>query len=146
MRQYIIDTNTLTYLKAERRRTSFFRQKCFIPSAVLREARGFPDYSELCKREIPTDELILRKLKLVMSKLNTTDTRLVNLYKNEGNADPFIIATALAQEHKERETPGLFSLPWVVVSDDKAVRKAANHHDIDCFTSKQLADEIDALN
>ncbi|MDN6147772.1 MAG: hypothetical protein L0I94_02905 [Yaniella sp.] len=121
---YVIDNNALTFLKPEHRSSNFFKQKCRIPSEVLYEARGFPDIEELTELEYPTTASVLTALIEIMSSVPSTDTKLVNLYANQGNADPMVVACALDGQRKDESA--LFGSTWVVVSGDKAVQAKAH--------------------
>ncbi|MFH5228158.1 hypothetical protein [Antrihabitans spumae] len=134
--QYLIDNNVLTKLSRDQRASDFFRTKCHVPSEVLHEARGFPDIDSLSTREYPTTPGVLRQLVKVMETVPIDNTRLVDLYANEGNADPLIVACALdAQDANE----GLLFWPtWVVVSDDGAVQAKATEFEISVRTSAEF--------
>ncbi|GAB3268099.1 hypothetical protein GCM10027449_01140 [Sinomonas notoginsengisoli] len=63
-----------------------------MPEAVLHEARGFPDFKSLHHNAHPTTPRVLQLLVEVMATVPDADTRLVNLYANQGNADPLVVA------------------------------------------------------
>ena len=54
--------------------------------------------------------------------------QLVDLYRNLGNADPILIASAL--EAKEAAAASLFTVDWCVVTDDAAVVAKARQFDV----------------
>lgn len=144
MKRFVIDTNALIYLRAKRRNCDFFVENCFIPELVLHEAEGFPDYVMLVSRRIIVNAEILSHVVEIMDRIDHQDNSLVNLYKNQGMADPFVIATALYQQEKEDEQPSLWPIEWVIVSDDKAVKRTASIFNIPCISAGELAEIVDS--
>lgn len=140
--EYVIDNNALSYLKRRQRTSEFFRKQCHIPTEVLHEARGFPDIEELRKLEYPTTGHLLRILIEVMATVPATDTGLVDLYANRGNADPLVVACAI--EGQRESDDALFGPTWVVVSEDKAVRAKATEFRIEVRTNEQFVAILDA--
>lgn len=140
--EYVIDNNTLGLLSRTQRASIFFQQNAHIPSEVLYEARGFPDIGILQQNEYKTTPSVLSQLARVMATIDPTDTRLVNLYANRGNADPIVIACAL--DGQDRDSQYLDSPPWLVVSDDKAVRAKAEEFNLTVITNTQLAAIIES--
>jgi hypothetical protein len=140
--QYVIDNNTLKQLSRPQRASKFFRQNVRIPSEVLHEARGFGDLADLRRNEYRTTPAVLLQLVRVMATVKTTDTRLVDLYANHGNADPLVVACAL--DGQDREGGLLLSNEWAVVTDDHAVRAKAEEFDLRVLSNAQFAALIDA--
>lgn len=138
---YLVDNNALVALTQRQRSSEFFRSHCYLPDEVLREARGFPDSDALEDRRYETTVSVLRHLVSVMETVSATDTKLVDLYANRGNADPLIIACAL--DGKAQNEDKLFGPHWVVVSDDKAVRAKATEFEIDVLTAAEFAAVIE---
>lgn len=108
-----------------------------MPDEVLYECRGATDFSEFSSQVFPTTPRVLQRVAEVMSTVEANDFDLVDLYKNEGGADPLLIACALAAE--EANEPSLFGFNWAIVSNDRAVqRKAREFHvqvmDVPSFT------------
>ncbi|WP_440711951.1 hypothetical protein [Gordonia sp. FQ] len=134
--QYLIDNNVLTKLTAEIRAGTFFTARCHIPTEVLHEARDYPDYPILAKREYRTSPGVLRQLVTVLATVPSEDSKLLNLYANQGNADPLIIACALDGESKNADK--LFGPTWVVVSDDEAVQSKARELNVPVLTSVEF--------
>lgn len=136
-RFYLIDTNALSSLTPLQRASDFFRERCRIPSEVLYEARFFPDIKSLKANEYPTTPRVLDILVSVMATVPAGDTKLVDLYRNRGNADPLVVACAL---DGARDSGGLlFGPSWVVVSRDRAVRDKACEFEIETITSDEFA-------
>lgn len=140
--EYVIDNNTLSQLSRPQRASKFFRDNVRIPSEVLHEARGFADFAILRQNEYLTTPAVLLQLVRVMATIETTDTRLVDLYANHGNADPLVVACAL--EGQDRESGLLLPKEWVVVTGDKAVRAKAEEFGLRVLPNAQFAALIDA--
>lgn len=134
--EYVIDNNALSHLKRHQRASDFFRENCHIPSEVLYEARFFPDIKELKGNEYPATSRVLTILIEVMATVPISDTKLVDLYANRGNADPLVVACAVDGQRKSDE--GLFGPAWVVVSGDKAVQAKAVELGIEVKTSEEF--------
>ena len=83
---YLVDTNTLTQLKNQRRASEFFQQNARIPADVLVEAEQFPDIASLRELEYEITPEVLRELITVMASVDSHDTKLVDLYANRGGA------------------------------------------------------------
>ncbi|WP_370186955.1 hypothetical protein [Aeromicrobium sp.] len=139
--RYLVDTNALSRLRLQRRASNFFLTNAMIPSEVLHEASGFPDLQPLSQIEYVTTPSVLRWLVTVMASVPADDTDLVNLYLNQGGADPLMVACAL--DALDRETQHLDPLDWVIVTGDKAVRAKADEFGIRVLTHTQFADLID---
>ena len=139
--QYLVDNNVLTKLSKDQRASAFFRSQCHIPSEVLYEARGFPDFDALSDREYHTSPGVLRQLVRVIETVAPTDTDLVDLYANQGNADPIIVACALDARYWVEYT--LMPPTWSIVSDDGAVRARSAHFGIPVLTGVELKTLID---
>jgi rRNA maturation endonuclease Nob1 len=140
-RRYVVDTNALTQLGKQRRASEYFLESAVIPEAVLREANGFPDIKSLHDNVHPTTPRVLQLLVEVMATVPDTDTRLVNLYANLGNADPLVIACAL--EGQEHDSQCLIAPEWFVVTGDEAVRDKAEEFGLKVLSNSQFAALID---
>lgn len=127
--RYLVDNNVLSRISREQRRSQFFRDRCRLSTEVLHEASGFPDIEELRKLEYKVDADVLVRVRSVMATLEPGDFKLVDLYRNQGNADPLLIASAL--QAMERSTETLFHENWSIVSDDAAVRAKATEFGIE---------------
>lgn len=136
--RYLIDNNALSHLTQDQRASAFFRDRCHIPSEVLHEARGFPDFESLKANEYPTTAQVLNVLIEVMATIPVDDTKLVDLYSNRGNADPLLVACAVDAQRRSSEGV-LFAPTWVVVSDDKAVQAKAGEFGITVMANSQFA-------
>ncbi|UCZ60145.1 hypothetical protein [Mycolicibacterium phocaicum] len=134
--RYLIDCNALSKLTRKQRSSGFFRKNCRIPTEVLYEARWFPDIHQLSDVEYKTTGSVLVILAEVMATVPVGDKKLVDLYANQGNADPLIVACAV-DATREREQQ-LFGETWAIVSDDKAVRAKANEFDIEILASEEF--------
>ena len=125
---YVLDANVLSRLSVHQRGNSFVREHCRIPAEVLHEIDGFPDVRQLRALDFPVSAELLACVSEVMKTLRPSDFTLVDLYRNKGNADPILVATALTGIRHASET--LFCEDWKVVSDDDAVRTKAEEHGV----------------
>jgi hypothetical protein len=139
---YVLDNNALGFVKQEHRASNFFKMHCRIPSEVLREAEGFPDIDELRQLEYRVTESVLARLIEVMASVPVGDASLVDLYANQGNADPLVVATAL--DGLRSNDSALFALTWTVVSGDKAVQAKAREFDLDVITNQEFLALVEA--
>lgn len=133
---YVIDNNALSKIDSEQRKGDYFQNYCRIPTEVLYEARWADDLNELENVEYPITVDFLETLKAVMDSLPVTDTSLIDLYANEGNADPMVVAVALMGQRVLQ--PTLFEPEWKVVSNDKAVRAKAEEFGIRVLSSEEF--------
>ncbi|NTW41192.1 MAG: hypothetical protein HGA44_15190 [Cellulomonadaceae bacterium] len=140
--RYVVDTNALSQLGQSRRASPFFRESARIPDEVLHEAQGFPDIAMLQQNAYPTTAAVLSWLRKVMATVPADDTALVNLYANQGNADPLLVACAL--DGQSNDSQYLFPPEWIVVTADQAVRAKAEEFDLKVLTNAELATLIDA--
>ena len=134
---YLIDSNVLSRLTLEQRASAFVRERCRIPSEVIHEVSGFPDIGVLRKLEYPVTTDVLECVREVMKTVAPGDFKLVDLYHNKGGADPILVATALVELRKSKET--LFPHDWVVVSDDLAVRAKATEVGVSILCAEDFA-------
>lgn len=133
---YLLDNNVLTKLTRDQRASTFVRDRCRIPTEVLYEAQGFPDIRELRALEFRVTAQVLECVREVMRTLTPGDVKLVDLYRNKGNADPLIIATALTATRQSQET--LFGEDWQVVTDDLGIRAKASELGVKSLGSTEL--------
>lgn len=134
---YLLDANALSRLSTYQRGCAFVRRRCRIPSEVLHEIRGFPDVSQLRALEYPVSAELLESVSEVLKTVPPGDFKLIDLYRNKGNADPILVATALTGMRKASET--LFSEDWKIVSDDDAVRAKAEEHGVEWLSTANFA-------
>lgn len=116
--------------------SDFFRENCLIPTEVLHEARYFPNVNDLKNNEYPVTSGLLTIIIEVMATVPDSDTKLVNLFANEGNADPIVVACAVEGQRKSDE--GLLGSTWVVVTGDKAVCAKAIEFGIEVKSSEEF--------
>lgn len=133
---YVIDNNALSRIGRDCRACEFFKRNSRIPSEVLHEASGFPDIADLELLEYPTTAGVLEQLIVVMASIPVGETKLVDLYANQGNADPLVIAVAL--DGQSRDAGTLFSPSWTVVSGDKAVQAKAREFGLEVTTNEEF--------
>lgn len=139
----MVDTNTLSQLGERRRASGFFLENAVIPEEVLREAEGLPDIGSLRENTHPTTPEVIHWLAKVMATIPDTDTTLVDLYANRGNADPLVVACAM--EGQEHDNNYLEAPEWFVVTDDAAVRVKSNEFGLEVLSNSQFAALIDGI-
>lgn len=125
--KYLIDETPCASLQNDWIKSEFFQNYCYVPEEILFELRDniFLDMSLLIKRNIPVTYEILNKLQyFVMPQIG----KIVDLYKNEGNGDTLLIATAL--DMREKEDKKLVKSEWIIVTSDKGVANLAKKFNI----------------
>lgn len=133
---YLLDNNALSHLSRAQRASEFFFERCHLPSEILHEAEGYPDFAAFKQIEYPTTAHVLELLSMVMATVPEEDTTLVNLYANKGAADPLLVACAL--DGMQETSAHLFGPSWVVVSNDNAVRAKAMEFGVDACTREDF--------
>lgn len=121
---YLVDNNVLSKLTAQQRASAFLRERCRIPEEVLHEADGMPDHKALCALNYPVTTAVLELVRTVMSKVEPGNYRLIDLYKNKGNADPLLVATALDAMAATADT--LMPDTWQIITDDQGLKAMAS--------------------
>ena len=114
----------------------FVQTHCRIPSEVLYEARDLPDIDVLYRLEYSVTGAQLEQLRVIMGTINPGDRKLIDLYQNQGNADPILIAAAL--DATDRSAATLFPETWSVVTDDVALTTTAVQFDVPTLTSAEF--------
>jgi hypothetical protein len=137
---YLLDNNALLTLTREQRSGPFVRERCRIPAEVVYEAQGYPDVEVLRQLEFEMNADILERVRRVMASVRPGDTALVDLYANKGNADPILIATAMYARELSETT--LLPEDWVVVTDDREVRRAAAEFGVPTMPSSELGELV----
>ncbi len=138
---FVVDTNVLARLGRTRVATAFFRKNARIPEEIKYESRGLPEIFELQENVYLTTATVLSHLAKVLKTIDTGDTELIDLYRNEGNADPFVVACALDGQSQSEHM--LFTDEWIVVTDDNAVRGKAQEFGIKVLCYEEFALLID---
>lgn len=138
---YLLDNNALTKLSSDQRASTFFLEQCRVPDEVLYEA-GPARAAGFEAIRYPTTPTVLRAVQKVMETVPAGDTKFVDLYRNKGNADPFLVACALVEE--ELAATMLVRPHWVVVTDDNAVRRKTDEFDISWLASKAFGTLLEA--
>lgn len=136
---YLLDNNALSHLSRAQRSSTFFLDRCYLPSEVVHEAEGYADSAIFRQVEYPTTARVLELLGQVMSTVPSSDTKLVNLYANKGSADPLLIACAL--HGMEVASAFLWGPTWIVVSNDKAVQAKGAELGVEVRTREQFLAE-----
>lgn len=140
---YLLDNNALLTLTRAERSGRFVRERCRALTEVLYEAQGYPDIEALRRLEFEPNADILERIRRVMASVSPGDTDLlVDLYANKGNADPILIATAMYARELSETT--LLPEEWVVVTDDRAVRRTAAQFGVPTLRSTEFRDLVRA--
>ncbi|WP_277212277.1 hypothetical protein [Isoptericola croceus] len=139
--RYVIDTNALGQIGRQRRASAYFLENAVLPEEVMHEASGFPDITSLQGNAHPTTPRVLHLLSEILSTVPDGDTRLIDLYANQGNADPLVVACAL--EGQEHDSQFLLAPEWIVVTGDEAVRAKAVEFGLKVLGNDEFAALID---
>ena len=137
----LVDNNALNALRHDQIESKFFRGFCGVTDDVLWEAREHPDLRTFKVNPIPITPLHLEHVRGVMQTEKIGDTGLVDLYKNNGSADPGLIAAILDATTDDAET--LFSDHWVLVTSDAAVARKAKVFNIEVIGPMEFAQQIE---
>lgn len=135
---YLIDNNALGPL-GDRKKTTFFRERCRVPAEVAYESRRAKHAKLLEPVTIEMTPAMLQQLADVMNTVPVGHTTFVDLYTYKGTADPILVAIAVVLS-----TEDLFSDTWVIVTNDNEVKAKAAEFSIRTLAPKELADLIDA--
>lgn len=133
--RYLLDTVTLSKMTSAQRSSAFTRAWCRVPTPVLHEAQWLQDATALGLLAYDTTIEVLRHVSAVVESLTTSD-RLLDLYRNEGNGDVFLLAVALAET--EAATSQLFGDNWIIVTDDIGLTRKAAEFGIATYSSARF--------
>lgn len=140
--KYFVDNNALVALKGSRIRSDFFLTYCRVTADVLWEARENPEQAVLARTVHEVTPEILEQVRAVMKTVEVGDTRLVDLYKNKGTADPGLLASVL--DAIAADDGKFFFDNWVLVTNDCAVAEKAAELRIATIKPDELAELIDS--
>ncbi|WP_396659182.1 hypothetical protein [Microbacterium oxydans] len=140
-RIYLVDNNVLAKLTRTQLGSQFFRERCRVPDEVVREA-GPRRAALLEEVRFAATPVVLRALTRVMAEVVPGDIDLVDLYRNKGSADPFLIACALVGIEDGRDK--LFAPDWVLVTEDRGVRKMAERLDVEWQSKAEFVRDLDS--
>lgn len=139
---FLVDNNALIALTPARVRTKFFARNCRVTADVLYEAREHPEHRTLERTACPITPKVLSHIARLMAGVPVGDTRLVDLYRNLGAADPGMVAVVL--EERDTDADRLIRYTWAIVTRDTAVLELAAMHSVQTMTPEELQDLIDA--
>lgn len=135
--RYLVDNVTLSRMTAEQRASPFMRNRCRIPEEILFEARGLPDIEMLKPLIYPITTTVLENVKVVLATTKAGD-KVVDLYRNEGNGDVMLLATALTE--MSVSDGQLFGDRWIIATSDKGLtRKAVELGVLTCTSDQFIA-------
>ena len=139
--RYLLDNVTLSRLSPAQRTSAFIMRTARIPSEVLYEARGLAEIAALSELEYEPTLAVLENVRKTLMTLMPTD-KLVDLYKNEGNGDVMLIASALTLMMAEDD---LFPDRWIIATDDGGLSAKAGDLGIQTCTTADLRARIDEV-
>ena len=139
VRMFLVDNNAVSGIGFQRRKSKTFRNNALIPREVLYESRGAPDYGNFSHQEFPTSIRVLEILKEILKTVKPGDLELIDLFHNEGGADPLIVACAI-----EETEQSLFAPEWVIVTNDKAVVDLAFEFNVPTMKVDEFKELIDS--
>ncbi|MGN6609928.1 MAG: hypothetical protein ACTHMS_23320 [Jatrophihabitans sp.] len=135
--RYLVDTVTLSRMTAAQRACAFVRSRCRIPEEILFEAQGLPDIDVLKQLAYPITTAVLEKVKVVMATIIPKD-KVVDLYRNKGNGDVMLLATALTE--MDVSAGQLIGDRWIIATgDDGLTKKAADMGVLTCTPGEFIA-------
>ena len=136
-RRYLLDNNALMALGYNRVRSDYFRDHCLITSDVLWEAGDHRERELLEELTLNQTITFFEYIRAVMREVDVGDTSLIDLYKNQGAADPGLIATVLESVATQQDM--LFTEDLCLVSNDAAVVEMGNRFGITTMAPAELA-------
>lgn len=135
--RYLVDTVTLSRMTATQRASVFMRRWCRIPEEIIFEAQGLPDSEALKQLTYPITTAVLDKVKTVMATIKPED-KVVDLYRNKGNGDVMLLATALTE--MDVSAGQLIGDRWIIATgDDGLTKKAAELRVLTCTSDEFIA-------
>ena len=132
---YLVDNVTLSRMTTEQRASAFMQERCRIPEEIIYEARGLPDIEILKPLIYPTTTTVLENVKVVLATIKAGD-KVVDLYRNEGNGDVMLLATALTE--MAVSSGQLFGVRWIIATADKGLTSKAVELGVLTCTSDQF--------
>jgi hypothetical protein len=135
--RYLVDTVTLLRMTANQRASAFMRNRCRIPEEILYEARGLPNIETLKPLIYPITTTVLENVKAVLATIKAGD-KVVDLYRNKGNGDVMLLATALTE--MSVSAGQLFGDRWIIATgDDGLTTKAVELGVLTCTSDQFIA-------
>lgn len=137
--RYLVDNVTLSMLTASQKASTFMRNWCRIPEEIFYEARGLPDIEKLRPLTYQVTTTVLDNVKTVLATIKPED-KVVDLYRNEGNGDVMLLATALTEMSVSAEQ--LFGDRWIIATADKGLTRKANELGVLTCTSDEFIELV----
>lgn len=134
--RYLIDTTPAVALTKDIFESDFFTEKCRFPEEIVYELRDNQNYKYIQTHEIPISIGVLSFLQSTVLTGLDKSMKVLDLYKNNGNGDVFLIATVLDERHKE--SGRLFRTQWTIVTEDRGVVSMAKQYDIHTMNTDQF--------
>jgi len=133
---YLVDNNVLSHLSLAQRARDFSAQGAVSRQRCSTKRTTTPTPEALKEVEYGTSARVLGYLGTVTATLPEDNTSLVNLYANNGAADPMLVACAL--DGMQGSSDQLFGPTWIIVSNDKAVRAKASEFNVESCTREEF--------
>jgi hypothetical protein len=131
----LLDNVTLSKMTPAQRSSPYVRDYCRVPTPVLFEAQGLIDAEALDRIEYETTIGVLSQVTKIVNGLEPGD-RLLDLYRNEGNGDVFLLAVGLVETNIAAGQ--MFGDDWVIATDDVRLAAEATRIGITTCTSTQF--------
>jgi hypothetical protein len=133
--RYLVDNVTLSRMTTNQRASAFMHSRCRIPEEIIYEARGLPDIEMLKPLIYPITTTVLENAKVVLATIKAGD-KVIDLYRNEGNGDVVLLATALTE--MSVSAGQLFGDRWIIATADKGLTTKAVELGVLTCTSDQF--------
>lgn len=140
IKQYLVDNDTLSRMSTEQRQSSFVRNFCHAPTAVLDEASRYLEPSVREAIEVRVTVAVLDNLRRVMASLTPGDRTVVDLYGNKGTGDAMLLALALTE--KDAADQELFGDSWIIATGDNGLIAKATELGIPTCTDREFIDIV----
>ncbi|NYJ08054.1 hypothetical protein [Petropleomorpha daqingensis] len=130
-----MDNVTLSRMTPNQRASAFMHDRCRIPEEIIYEARGLPDVEMLKSLIYPITTTVLENVRIVLATIKAGD-KVVDLYRNEGNGDVMLLATALTEMAVSEGQ--LIGDRWIIATADKGLTTKAVELGVLTCTSDQF--------
>lgn len=121
---YLLDTVTVSRMSDYQLSSAFVQNKCMLAEEILYELRGNRNRARVEKLALEIDVSVLDHVKDILMNTDAVG-KVLDLYKNEGNGDILLVATALAKISDDSQRLNLFQSSWTIVSDDSGLADLA---------------------
>lgn len=138
---YLLDTVSIIHLNYDALSSAFVRDNCLVPAEIYYEVSSIGKRNAIERIvEKPSKDLLHTAQKLL--KRIGPNNRVLDLYRNEGNGDIMLIATALLKIEIDAMT--LFKRQWIIVSDDKELQLLAQNQKLKAISTEAFKERLKA--